>query len=129
MEVKFLLLCFLFVVNYYLNKADTIYEVPGIPDFQSIEAYLNKAAPYAVTSELQKEINTRKTAIEFTVLLNRAETAINSGTPEGLEAALNHLKAAGNLDIEQMKIELVEKKIEAVGTMLAEFEISEQPPE
>ena len=120
---------FPFVVNYYLDKADTIYEVPGIPDFQSIESYLNKAEPYAATTQLKNKIDTRKTTINFTVLLTRAEVAINSGTPEGLKSAVNYLNAANKLDIDEMKTELVNKKLQAVEAMLTDFEISTKSPE
>ena len=120
---------FPFVVNYYLNKADTIYEVPGIPDFQSIESYLNKAEPYAVTSELKNEVNMRKTAIDFTVLLTRADVAINSGTPEGFESAIDYLSEAKKLDIDDMKTELVNKKLQSVEAMMADFEITSKSDE
>ena len=112
---------FPFVVNYYLNKADMIYDVPGIPDFKSIEAYLNKAQPYAATTELKKEINIRRTSINFAVLLNKAEIAVSNGSPEGLESALNYLNEAKKLDIDDMKTELVVKKIQSIKSTLEDF--------
>ena len=118
---------FPFVVDYYLNRADALYDVTGTPDFRLIEDNLENAEPYAVTPELMEEINARQNMIDYTVLLNKAETAINNNTPESLNAALLYLQEARTLDIDTAKKELAVKKMETVQALLADFQsIDEQ---
>jgi hypothetical protein len=113
---------FPFVANYYLNKADMIYEIPGIPDFAGIQTYLNAAKPYAINPKLKEDIQVRLTMIDYTVLLNKAEAAINTGTSESLNNALLYLREAKELDIDVPKTELVDKKLDSVQKRLAILE-------
>ncbi|MBU4469932.1 MAG: hypothetical protein KJ741_05670 [Proteobacteria bacterium] len=119
---------FPFVAKYFLNQADRFYNVPGIPDFNSIESSLSRAKAYAVTPELEKEVLARLTAIDFTVLLNKAEIAIKNGTPENLEAALSYLSDAKRLDLDEAKIQLIDSKLDGVKSMIAKMNPEEEPP-
>jgi hypothetical protein len=124
---------FPFVVGYYLNQADAQYKVPGIPDFKSIESSLVLAKEYAVTPELEQEVLSRLTAIDFTVLLNKAESAIQSGTPENLEAAMMYLADAKKLHLDDAQSKLITDKMSDVRSRIAnlhpEKETSPQEPE
>ena len=42
------------IFNYYVEKADTLLKVPGLPDFEGIKKYINKARPYAIDSRIQR---------------------------------------------------------------------------
>lgn len=113
---------FPFVVNYYLDKADAFLDAPGVPDFIGIEELLNKSMPYAVSPELKKDIDLRLTAINFMALLYKAEVAANNDTPEGLENALVLLEEARALPLDEMQENLVNQKIDSIGSLLATFE-------
>jgi ABC-type branched-subunit amino acid transport system ATPase component len=113
---------FPFVAKYYVDQADRLYHVPGIPDFKNIEYFLNQARVYAVTPELEKEVSSRLTAIDFSVLLNKAEIAIQSGTPEDLEAAMGYLGEAKRLDLDEAQAQLIANKTNDVRSRIASLE-------
>ena len=39
------------IFNYYVNKADALLDLPGMPDFDGIKFYLNKAVAFGTTEK------------------------------------------------------------------------------
>jgi hypothetical protein len=122
--------------KYYVEKADALLDVPGLPDFEGIKAYLNKAMAYAVTRDLVVLANQRLNNIDLMILLYRAEVASSRGSLPDLEAARDYLSQAARLDPDdhqknmiKQKIGFIDESIEAMKSKQAaeaiEAEVSE----
>jgi hypothetical protein len=115
------------IFQYYINKADTLMEVPGAPDFIDIKTYLNRARDYALNEEMQSTVKAHLDDIDRTVLLYKADVAAARGTAEDLESAREYLNQAAALspdeaesNLIQQKMATVEKQIAALGAAQAE---------
>ncbi len=102
------------VCQYYLDKADMLLDVPGMPDFDGIKEYLNKSQAYATTREMKTVISNRLVAINFMVLLYKADVAASKNSLEDLETAMGYLKEALTYRVDELESALVKQKAEAV---------------
>ena len=75
--------------KFYISKADTLMEVPGMPDFVGIKSYLNRALSFASSDELQQTAHARINQIDRLILLYKADVAATKGTRSGLKTALD----------------------------------------
>jgi len=100
------------VFDYYINKADTLLEVPGLPDFEGIKVYLHQAEDYSVTTEMAAAVTARLNNIERMILLYKADVAISKDTDEALASAIKLLKKAGKLTPSAAQAEEITQKIE-----------------
>jgi hypothetical protein len=100
------------VFNYYVDKADTLLEVPGLPDFEGIKTYLHQAEDYIVSNEMQTAVTTRLNTIERMILLYKADVALSKDTDEALQSAITLLKKAAKLTPSTAQAEEIAKKIE-----------------
>ena len=120
------------IFNYYVEKADTLLKVPGLPDFQGIKKYINKAMPYALTPKSKDIVYSHLNDIDMMSLLYRADVAAAKDTVEDLEEARGFLNEASRLDIDKLKLNLIHQKIDAVDkrieTLEAEQKAAESPP-
>jgi hypothetical protein len=104
--------------NFYTKKADALMEVPGMPDFIGIKSYLNRALSFATTAELQQIANARINQIDRMILVYKADVAATKGTRAGLEAALNYLNQAAELNPDDIEAEIINKKIASIRELL-----------
>jgi len=111
-----------FVFNHYVKNADKLLEKPGMPDFEGIKAYLNKAVPYAVTEKHHKLVTARLNNIDQMILLIKADVAASKETIADHEAALEYLKQAEALDVDESKSALIKEKVAAVESSKAGLE-------
>ena len=111
-----------FIFDYYVGKADTLLEIPGMPDFDGIRSYLNKALAYTTTSDSIKVANARLNNMELMILLYKAEVAASKSTTTDLEKALNYLGEAARLDLDDIQSDLVDQKIESLNTEIKTLE-------
>ena len=109
------------IAGHLIDKADTLLEVGGLPDFQYIKSTLNTAKTYAVTKPLLQSINNRLTRIDFMVFLYKADVAAGMGTVEGREAAIGLLEKAAMLDLGPHEAEIISKKIKSLQEIKAEL--------
>jgi hypothetical protein len=100
--------------QFYMDRADALLASGGVPDFESIQAELQKAAAYATTEDLQSQVASRLTVIELMTLLYRADVAASKGTSEDLAAAAAHLEQAARLNLDDAQAALVQRRLEAV---------------
>jgi hypothetical protein len=107
------------IFNYYVEKADTLLTVPGLPDFKGIKAYLNKARPYATTPSANEAVFSRLNNIELMILLYKADVSASKPTLSDLNQAKGYLSEAERLDIDDLKIDLIHQKIDAVDQQIA----------
>ncbi len=117
------------VFDYYVDKADTLLEVPGLPDYEGIKAYLHKAEAYIVSSDMRSAVSTRLNNIQRMTLLYKADVAISKDTDESLESAIKLLKEAGQLTSNSAQDEEITQKIEHARARRAELKSSAEQTE
>jgi hypothetical protein len=113
---------FPYITKYYIDKADSVLDVPGLPDFDGIRTYLNKSLSFAITPELQKEASMRLDRIDRMVLIYKADIAINKDNIPELKAALEYLNRASSLGPDSIESELIRQKIESIRARIAFIE-------
>jgi hypothetical protein len=104
--------------NFYVSKADILMEVSGMPDFVGIESYLNRALSFATTDELRQRAHVRINQIDRMILFYKADVAATKGTRAGLEAALDYLDQAAELNPDDIETEIIEKKKASIHKLL-----------
>jgi len=109
-----------------VEKADTLLKVPGLPDFNGIKAYINKAMPYALTPKSKDLVYTRLNDIDLMILLYKADVATGKDTLADLNEAKGFLTQASRLDIDKLKMNLVSQKIDAVDKEIASLKAKEK---
>ena len=93
--------------NYYLDKADKLTEVKGIPDFEKTRAFLARSEAYATTQKQRTTIHGRLSHIDLMLLIYKADVASAKGTIDAFKKALNYLEGAGSLVLTKDQIKLV----------------------
>jgi hypothetical protein len=109
------------VFDYYLEKADTLLEVPGLPDFEGIKGYLYQARSYAITPVTKDEVKGRLNSIERMILLYKADVAVSKNTEDSLKAALKDLQKASSLVANPTQQQEIDQKIELVKKLQNEL--------
>lgn len=110
------------IAKYYIDKADAVMDVPGLPDFEGMRAYLNKSLSFAITEELKKDAHARLNKIDRMVLIYKADIALSKGTISELKTALEYLKRASLLGPDEIESELIKHKIESIIVRIAALE-------
>uniref|UniRef100_UPI003568F177 hypothetical protein n=1 Tax=Desulfosarcina sp. TaxID=2027861 RepID=UPI003568F177 len=99
------------VFQYYIDKADVLLDVPGIPDFEGIKATLKTALEYGSTSDLRALAYQRLDNIDRLILTYKAEVAASRGTIDDLKAAIGFLNAADKLTTDKVQEEVIARTI------------------
>ena len=107
------------IFNYYINRADAILDIPGMPDFDGIKFYLNKAISFGTTDDLRKKAYGRLNSIDMMILQYRADVAASKETIDGFKTALKYLKKAALLDLDADQKKLIKQKIESIQAKIA----------
>ncbi len=107
------------IFGYYLEKADNLLQSQGLPDFEGIKAYLEKALAFATGNQMRSEVYRRIDNIDRIVLMYKAEVAMSKDTPESLEEALDCLQQAKTLAEDQDHKNLIANRIKRVEKRLA----------
>ena len=107
------------IFNYYINKADAILDIPGMPDFDGIKFYLNKAIFFGITDDLRKKAYTRLNSIDMMILQYKADVAASKETIDGFKTALEYLNKAALLDLNADQSKLINQKIESLMAKIA----------
>jgi len=115
--------------QYYLDKADMLLEVPGMPDFDGVKEYLDKSLAYSTTREMKKVIESRLDAINLMVLLYKADVATSKNRLEDLDSALGYLKKALTYEMHELDSARVKQKIEIVRTKIKDLKTAAKATE
>ena len=107
------------IFNYYVEKADTLLTVPGLPDFDGIKTYLNKALAFATTPAANEAVFNRLNNITLMILLYKADVSASKPTLSDLNQAKGYLSEAARLDIDDLKVDLIHQKMDAVDKQIA----------
>jgi colicin import membrane protein len=110
------------VFQYYIDKADALLDVPGIPDFEGIKATLKTALEYATSSTLRTVAYQRLDNIDRLILTYKADVAASRGTLDDLDAAIGFLNAADKLTTDPAQSELIARTIAAHEASIAAME-------
>ena len=106
------------IFSFYIEKADTLMDVPGSPDFVGIKKALNQALSYAITTDMRKTAIAKIDSIDRMILVYKADAAAGRGTVEGLEDARAHLKKAALLRPGEIEAKLINEKLDSVNKQL-----------
>lgn len=106
------------IFNYYIEKADTLLEVPGLPDFEGIKEYLHKAETYVVGLEMKTAVTSRLNNIERMTLLYKADVAMSKNTEDSLKSSIKLYKEASKLTPSPAQAEEIAQKIETAKIRL-----------
>jgi len=109
---------YLLAYQYYIQKADTILEVPGIPDFDGIKSYMNKAMSFAVTDEQFKTALSRLNGIDIMILLYKSDVSAGKGSLSDLKTALSYLEQARSKDIDGQHTHILLQKMEVITSLI-----------
>jgi hypothetical protein len=110
------------IFDFYVDKADTLLEVPGLPDLQSIKDHLLQAEEYIVTSEAKTAVTSRLNNIERMILLYKADVAISRNTEDSLESAIKLLEKAAKLTSSTAMSEEISQKINGARAQIVALE-------
>jgi len=108
--------------QYYIDKADAILEVPGVPDTAALSQNLEKAIAYAPNRGLLDAARARMVGIRVQTLVHKAQAALNRDTVESATAAVGFLKEAAQYDMSAAEADMVQRKIEEAEAILADRE-------
>ena len=114
------------IFNYYVEKADTLLEVPGLPDFEGIKSYLNRALSYAVTSASTEAAFIRLNNIELMILFYKADVASGKATLSDLKDAKHYLDQAAGLGTNDLQAGIITQKIDAVNKQIVTLKATEE---
>jgi len=112
--------------DYYLNKADALFDVSGIPDLEEIQQYLKTASSYATNEAQQVSVKKRLNHIDYMPLVYRADVALGKGTLEGAENAIAHLEQAGSMELDKNQIEIVKGRMDAARKIVSNLKAKAQ---
>jgi hypothetical protein len=102
------------ICNYYISKASTLLKVPGKPDFEGIESYLDKALSYATTDVMRNTIHARRNSVDVMVFIYKADIASSKHTSSGYDEALEYLTKASSLDPGDVEKNLINQKVQLI---------------
>jgi hypothetical protein len=108
-----------------VEKADTLSEVPGMPDFEGIQSYLNKALAYASSADVSQIAHARLNKLNLMILIYKSDVAADKGTVADLENAKGYLAEAARLNIDARQRGLIEQKRKAIDNAIAGLQAKE----
>lgn len=107
------------IFNYYVDRADALLDIPGMPDFDGIKFYLNKAISFGTTDNLRKKAYARLNSIDMMIFKYKADVAANKETIDGFKTALEYLNKAALLDLNDDQRKLINQKTESIMAQIA----------
>ncbi|KJS29048.1 MAG: hypothetical protein VR64_21665 [Desulfatitalea sp. BRH_c12] len=110
------------IFTYYLGKADALLNVTGLPDYQAIDDFLDRADRFALNDDMHTSVKTRQDNIARLSLLYKADVDASKGSAEALESALQNLQQAQALTDDPAQLALINDKISSVKAKQASLE-------
>jgi len=105
--------------DFFLDKADTVLNVPAGPDIPKMKAHLRQAGDFAPSQAFQNQIERRLKSIDFIVAFHKADVALSKGKASDLRAAKSSLTRAYASATTDYQRELVAKTQTAVDEATA----------
>ncbi len=111
--------------NYYVDRADKLMSVNGLPDLQNIQTTLGKALEFATTKEQYDSVYSRMNSLEALVLQYKANVAAERGTSWDVAAAIEILEKALRLNTNENEKAMIQSRIDYLQKHRNELEVSE----
>ncbi|WP_419664028.1 hypothetical protein Dvar_42710 [Desulfosarcina variabilis str. Montpellier] len=108
--------------QFYINEADALLDVSGIPDFENIKQTLKTALEYGSTRELKEIAYARLDNIDRLILTYKADVAGSRGTIDDLKAAIGFLEEVSNLTPDEAQKERIAQKIADHEVLIQQLE-------
>ena len=102
------------IFRYYVDKADMLMNLPGMPDFVGIKSYLNRSLVYAADEKQRQIAIARLNAVDRIILLYKADVAASKGSKAGLTAAKKYLDNAAKLNPDEIQATLIKQKLATI---------------
>ncbi|MDL2321631.1 hypothetical protein LJC47_04740 [Desulfosarcina sp. OttesenSCG-928-B08] len=96
---------------HYMDNADALRAVPGIPDFEGIKSSLKSALSFSTTEAMRREAMDRLDTIDRTALTYRADEAARQGTIEGFNTAIALLAESAQLTTDKAEKDIINQRI------------------
>jgi colicin import membrane protein len=116
------------IFDYYLNKADSFLDVQGLPDYHSITDYLQRADRFALNKEMHHAVDVRRSHIQRSSLLYKADVEAGKGTQESFQSALQSLMDAKRLTKDPTQLQLIDQRIAQVRKSIATLKNEPETP-
>jgi hypothetical protein len=113
------------VFKYYIDKADALLQVEGLPDFEGIKAYVKKALAFSVSDKMRQLGVARLNNIDRLILIFKADVAASRATLDDLQAAMGYLKEADAISRDAADEALIKEKMKTVSEAMTALETSE----
>jgi hypothetical protein len=97
---------------YYVDQADNLLNIKGVPDLKAIKDTLEKALSFALTKNERDLVHYRLNSMERHVLQYRANVAASRGTPADIAVAISLLSDALKLDMDEQQRSMIQSRIE-----------------
>ena len=114
------------IFQYYLEKSDALLDVPGLPDFSGIKAYLDRSMTYATTEEERQAARERINGIQLSILLYKADISAGKGTMAGLKAAQAYLGVASEMNPDEIESALIKQKLDSIERLKSAMEADKE---
>jgi hypothetical protein len=105
--------------DHFMSKVDQELEEPTEIDFGELKALLDRTGKFAVTGNQKIALDQRRTDIQLTSYLFRANAAASRGTRQALSGAVELLEEAALLKLSPEQTTFVERQIELLEEMKA----------
>ncbi len=100
------------VFNYYLDQADGLLNIKGIPDLKAIKGTLDKALSFALTKNERDLVKYRLTSMEKHISQYRANVVASRGTVKDVDIAIAILTDVLKLDMDEQQKGMIQNRIE-----------------
>jgi hypothetical protein len=97
---------------YFVDQADGLLYVKGIPDLKAIKDTLEKALSFAMTKNDREIVHYRLNSMEKHLLQYRANIAASKGTPKDVAIAIGILSDVLKLDMDEQQKSMIQSRIE-----------------
>ena len=108
--------------QFYINEADSLLNVSGIPDFEAIKETLKTALEYGSTRELKQAAYVRLDNIDRLILTYKADVAARRGTIDDLKSAIGFLQELSNLTPDEAQKESIAQTIADHEVLIQQLE-------
>ncbi len=111
--------------EYYVDRADRLMSINGLPDLQNIQVTLDKALDFATTKEQTASVYSRMDSLEALVLQYKATVAAQRGTSWDVAAAIGILQEALQLNTNENEKNIIQSRINYLREYRDELEVRE----
>ncbi len=98
--------------TYFVDQAEGLLYVKGIPDLKAIKDTLDKALSFALTKNDRELVKYRLNSMEKHLLQYRANIAASKGTPKDVAIAIGILSDVLKMDMDGQQKSMIQSRIE-----------------